>query len=88
MTLKGKKAKVLAKLDELSPDISVRLFLEHSKKFDNLVANKDYGGYLCFPYDKGRWSEDKLWFESKDKVLQFVKLFKNAKVEFDYEYES
>jgi hypothetical protein len=85
MTLKGKKAKVSAKLDELSPDISVRRFIEHEKQFDELVVNLAHGGYLCFPYDKGRWTDDKLWFESKDKVLQFVRLFKNAKVEFDYD---
>jgi len=86
MTLKGKKAKTLKFYTDLSPDIAVRRFLEHSKKFDNLMANEDYDGYLCFPYDNGYWTEDKLWFESKEKVLQFVGLFKNVKVEFDFKY--
>ena len=78
MTLKGKKAKVSAKLDELSPDISVRRFIEHEKQFDELVANEYDTGYMCFPYHNGRWTNDKLWFESKDKLLQLVGLFKNA----------
>lgn len=71
MTMKGKKAKIQTEIDNLSPDISVRRFIEHKKELDVLIWYKSGGGVLAIPYLKNEYLECKLWFPSLLKMNEF-----------------
>jgi hypothetical protein len=83
MTIKGKKAKTEAMTKSISPDASIKRYISSEVKFDTLICNVYNGGYLCFPYNGKHWTEDKIWFQSKENVLMFAKLFDKMDVRFE-----
>ena len=80
MTLKGKKRKITEQAAEFGTDPSILRYLINRnlpgciQPFDGLYYDLA-DGYMLLPYDKdGNWMEDKIFFDTLDKLQKFCSL--------------